>query len=117
MYFHQKWIHTINKVDHKIQRKTSFIAKIFKEECLDEIQKISPTYEKLCRIYFIIFLMVANSRINPITWQSKKIKRMTRSILASQILTLIGGNYDIFLATLYNDLIHNSVVSIKKMHK
>lgn len=53
MYFHQKWIHTINKVDHKIQRKTSFIAKLFKEECLDEIRKISPTYEILSVGFYI----------------------------------------------------------------
>ncbi|CAG2237353.1 unnamed protein product [Mytilus edulis] len=57
---------------------------------------------------FVIMLLGENGKINPITWQSKKIRRVVRSTLASEALALADGiDCATSLATLYNELVFN----------
>lgn len=53
-----------------------------------------------------------NGKINWGTWQSKKIRRVVRSTLASEILALADGiDCARSIATLYNELILNKCTS------
>ncbi|VDI03502.1 Hypothetical predicted protein [Mytilus galloprovincialis] len=57
---------------------------------------------------FVIMLLGENGKINPITWQSKKIRRVVRCTLASEALALADGiDCATSLATLYNELVFN----------
>ncbi|VDI51209.1 Hypothetical predicted protein [Mytilus galloprovincialis] len=57
---------------------------------------------------FVIMLLGENGKINSVTWQSKKIRRVVRSTLASEALALADGiDCATSLATLYNELVFN----------
>ena len=56
---------------------------------------------------FIIFLKGENGKINPVTWQSKKIRRIARSTLASEALALVDGlDCVISIAMLLNEILY-----------
>lgn len=56
--------------------------------------------------------MVENWKINPVTWQSKKFRRVVRSTLASRTLALADAiDCATSLATLYNELVVNKCTS------
>ena len=55
---------------------------------------------------YVIFLKGMNGKINPVTWQSKKIRRVVRSTLASEALALADGvDCVISIAMLLNELL------------
>ena len=55
---------------------------------------------------YVIFLKGMNGKINPVAWQSKKIRRVVRSTLASEALALADGvDCVISLAMLLNELL------------
>ncbi|CAC5382061.1 unnamed protein product [Mytilus coruscus] len=61
---------------------------------------------------FVIMVLGENGKINPVTWQSKKIRRVVRSTLASETLALADGiDCATSLATLYNEQIFNKCTS------
>ena len=58
---------------------------------------------------YVIFLKGRNGKINPVTWQSKKIRRVVRSTLASETLALADGvDCVISNAMLLNELLFNN---------
>ena len=63
-----------------------------------------------------IFLKGSNGKINPVTWQSKRIRRIARSTLASEALALLDGlDCVISIGILLNELNNKgkSVIPIK----
>ncbi|CAC5405450.1 unnamed protein product [Mytilus coruscus] len=57
---------------------------------------------------YVVFLMGYDGNVNPITWQSKKLRRVVRSTLASEALALADGvDCVISLAALFKELMHN----------
>ncbi|CAG2208259.1 unnamed protein product [Mytilus edulis] len=57
---------------------------------------------------YVVFLMGDDGKVNPITWQSKKLRRVVRSTLASEALALADGvDCVISLAALFKELMHN----------
>ena len=56
---------------------------------------------------YVIFLKGKNGQVNPVTWQSKKIRRMARSTLASETLALVDGmDCVISIAMLLNEILY-----------
>ena len=56
---------------------------------------------------FVIFLKGQNGKVNPVTWQSKRIRRVARSTLASEALALVDGiDCVISIAMLLNELLY-----------
>ena len=45
-YVSTTWVYTIKETDNEIHRKARLVAKGFEEDCLDEIEKNSPTCDK-----------------------------------------------------------------------
>ena len=64
-----------------------------------------------------VFLRGSNGKINPVTWQSKRIRRIARSTLASEALSLVDGlDTVISIGVLLSELMYNkgkSVIPIK----
>ncbi|VDI53393.1 Hypothetical predicted protein [Mytilus galloprovincialis] len=57
---------------------------------------------------YVVLLMGDDGKVNPITWQSKKLRRVVRSTLASEALALADGvDCVISLAALFKELMHN----------
>ena len=57
---------------------------------------------------FVIMALGETGKVNPVTWQSKKIRRVVRSTLASEALALADGiDCATSVATLYNELMYN----------
>ncbi|CAC5404048.1 unnamed protein product [Mytilus coruscus] len=57
---------------------------------------------------YVVFLMGVDGKVNPITWHSKKLRRVVRSTLASEALALADGvDCVISLAALFKELMHN----------
>ena len=57
---------------------------------------------------FVMLLLGENGNVNPVTWQSKKIRRVVRNTLSSEALALADGiDCASSVATLYNELISN----------
>lgn len=53
----------------------------------------------------LIVLMGENGKFSPLSWQSKKVKRIVRSTLAGETLAMSDGiDNAIFLATLFSEL-------------
>ncbi|VDI23145.1 Hypothetical predicted protein [Mytilus galloprovincialis] len=60
------------------------------------------------RVVMLCFLMGDDGKVNPITWQSKKLRRVVRSTLASEALALADGvDCVLSLAALFKELMHN----------
>ena len=57
---------------------------------------------------YAIFLRGENGKINPVTWQSKRIRRVARSTLASEALALVDGvDCVISIAMLFNEMLYD----------
>ena len=57
---------------------------------------------------YAIFLRGENGKINPVTWQSKRIRRVARSTLASEALALVDGvDCIISIAMLFNEILYD----------
>lgn len=53
----------------------------------------------------LILLMGENGKFSPLSWQSKRVKRIVRSTLASETLAMSDGiDNTIFLSTLFSEL-------------
>ena len=65
----------------------------------------------------VVFLKGKNGKINPVTWQSKKIRRIARSTMASEALALMDGiDCVTSIGMLLNELLYNNgktIVPIK----
>lgn len=53
----------------------------------------------------LIVLMGENGKFSPLSWQSKRVKRIVRSTLAGETLALSDGiDNALFMATLFSEL-------------
>ncbi|CAC5407524.1 unnamed protein product [Mytilus coruscus] len=59
-------VYTIKEADNEIHRKARLFAKGFEEDCLDEIQKNSPTYDKQSLRLILTIIMQKKWSINSI---------------------------------------------------
>ncbi|CAG2217386.1 unnamed protein product [Mytilus edulis] len=65
-YVSTRWVYTIKEADNEIHRKARLVAKGFEEDCLDEIQKNSPTCDKQSLRLILSIIMQKKWSINSI---------------------------------------------------
>ncbi|VDH99624.1 Hypothetical predicted protein [Mytilus galloprovincialis] len=86
------------------------ISSKIKSSTIEDLKKVNKIIRKMVevRVVMLCFLMGDDGKVNPITWQSKKLRRVVRSTLASEALALADGvDLVISLAALFKELMHN----------